>query len=121
MMERDKNLNLGSEEMQAGWRVKAVPDRAHLLQVACHLIRFVGMTEDPPADVREYPNEQGRGGLGCQAYLPLTESWLIMSTWPVHGFTRINLSSCLEFDPVAVGNFLAKELGPVLMEWSNQL
>jgi S-adenosylmethionine/arginine decarboxylase-like enzyme len=115
-------MTLGKEELQAGWRIGAVPDDEAVVEIAHRLIKFVGMTEDPPADIRAYPNGQGRGGLGLQGYFPLTESWLIISTWPAHGFTRVNLSSCMDFDPVAVGNFLEKEFNAKIQAfWSSPL
>jgi S-adenosylmethionine/arginine decarboxylase-like enzyme len=113
---------LGVEELQAGWRIGSVPEDRELIEIAERLIRFVGMTADPPPDIRAYPNTKGRGGLGIQGYFPLTESWLIISTWPAHGFTRINLSSCKDFDPVAVGNFLGREFKANILEsWQARL
>ena len=78
--------------------------------------------DDPgrPPDVRSYPNETGGGGVGDQVYQPLVESWLVISTWPAHGFTRVNLSSCKRFDHGAVTNYLSR-IGDVLMDWHNKL
>jgi hypothetical protein len=115
-------MTLGKDELQAGWRIGAVPRDRVIIEIANRLIRFVGMTEDLPADIRVYPNSKGRGGLGFQGYFPLTESWLIISTWLAHGFTRINLSSCQPFDPVAVGNFLEKVFDAKIQAfWSSPL
>ncbi len=123
-------MNLGEQELQAGWRIGAVPGDLEVIEIAHRLIRFIGMESDPPDDIRAYPNSEGRGGLGMQGYFslkmrgyfPLTESWLIISTWPVHGFTRVNLSSCKSFDPVAVGNFLKREFkADILEHWSKPL
>jgi hypothetical protein len=115
-------MTLGKEELQAGWRIGSVPGKGKVIDIAYRLINFVGMTPDPPADVRAYPNSEGRGGLGIQIYLPLVESWLVISTWPAHGFTRVNLSSCQSFDPVAVGNFLEKEFKAKIQAfWSSPL
>lgn len=115
-------MTLGKQELQAGWRLGGVPGDLQVIEIAGRLINFVGMTQDLPADIRSYPNSAGRGGLGVQGYFPLTESWLIISTWPAHGFTRINLSSCKPFDPIAVGNFLRREFkADILEHWSNPL
>lgn len=113
-------LNLGEEEWQSGWRIKAVPTLQGVLSLSRQLIYFVGMTPDGPPDVRSYPNKTGGGGVGDQVYQPLVESWLVISTWPAHGFTRINLSSCKHFDHGAVSGYLGR-IGKVLMGWHGRL
>jgi hypothetical protein len=112
--------NLGEQEWQSGWRVLAVPTLQGVLNLSRQLIAFVGMTPDGPPDVRYYPTGDGKGGEGVQVYQPLVESWLIISTWPAHGFTRINLSSCQHFDHGAVSSFLGR-LGEVAVDWHQRL
>jgi len=70
--------------------------------------------------VRYYPTGDGKGGEGVQVYQPLVESWLIISTWPAHGFTRINLSSCQRFDHGAVTSYLGR-MGEVAEDWQQKL
>ena len=112
-------MTLGKEELQAGWRIGAVPTLQGVIGLSKKIIAYVDMTPDGPPDVRFYPTQGGKGGEGVQLYQPLVESWLIVSTWPAHGFTRVNLSSCMDFDPVAVGNFLEKEFGSKIQAfWS---
>jgi hypothetical protein len=113
-------MNLGEHEWQSGWRIAAVPTLQGVLSLSLQLIAFVGMTMDGPPDVRHYPTKDGKGGEGVQAYSPLTESWLIISTWPAHGFTRVNLSSCKYFDHQAVTQFL-QQIGDVLMDYQKEL
>jgi S-adenosylmethionine/arginine decarboxylase-like enzyme len=48
------------------------------------------------------------------------ESWLVISTWPAHGFTRINLSSCKQFDHGAVTNYLSR-IGEVVEDWQQKI
>ncbi len=112
--------NLGEKEWQSGWRIRVMPNLQGILNLSRQIIYFVGMTPDGPPDVRSYPTQGGKGGEGIQIYQPLVESWLIISTWPSHGFTRINLSSCKRFDHGAVSSFLART-GEVLMDWHNKL
>lgn len=109
-------VNLGEKEWQSGWRIKAVPTLQGVLHLSRQLIALSGMTPDGPPDVRYYPNEMGGGGEGVQVYQPLVESWLVISTWPAHGFTRVNLSSCQQFNHGALASFLSR-MGEVLMEW----
>ncbi len=111
---------LGLRELQAAWRIEAVPDLDFLLALSRKLIKFVGMTTDGAPDVRHYPNGAVNGGIGIQVYQPLVESWLIISTWPEHGFTRINLSSCKPFNPSLVTNYLMK-FGKVQMAYVKEL
>jgi len=111
---------LGQKEWQSGWQIRAVPGLQGVLNLSRQLIYFVGMEPDGPPAVRIYPNGAGAGGIGDQVYQPLVESWLIISTWPAHGFTRVNLSSCRRFDHGAVTSCLAR-IGEVLMDWHNKL
>jgi hypothetical protein len=113
-------MNLGEHEWQSGWRLQAVPVLPEVLDLSRQLIAFVGMTPDGPPDVRLYPNAAGGGGEGVQVYQPLVESWLVISTWPAHGFTRINLSSCKRFDHGAVTSYLGR-IGDVLVDWHNEI
>jgi hypothetical protein len=112
--------HFGEEELQAGWRVKGHLGMEALLYFSTALINLVGMVPDGAPDIRVYPNN-GRGGNGIQIYQPLFESWLIISTWPDHGFVRVNLSSCKPFDFVEVGKYLVEKVGPIMASWSNQL
>lgn len=83
--------------------------------------QFCGHDPGRPAGrIRYYPTGEGKGGEGVQVYQPLVESWLVISTWPAHGFTRVNLSSCKHFDHGAVSSFLGR-VGEILMEWHNSL
>ena len=112
--------NLGEHEWQSGWRLAAVPTLQGILHLSRQLIHFVDMTPEGPPDVRYYPTGDGKGGEGVQVYQPLVESWLVISTWPAHGFTRINLASCKHYDHGAVSGFL-RRVGEVLMEWHESL
>jgi hypothetical protein len=117
--------NLGEKEWQSGWRILFVPaddvtDLSTVMGLCRNLIAFVGMTPDGPPDVRFYPTEGGKGGQGIQIYQPLVESWLVISTWPAHGFTRINLSSCKQFDHGAVTNYLSR-IGEVVEDWQQKI
>lgn len=111
-------MKLGLAEIQAAWRVQAIPDLYQLLWLMPALIRFIGMEPDGKATmtITDYPNKDGKGGFGTQihVYQPLVDSWAVISTWPHHGFTRINLSSCKSFNPQKVEAWLVKYLGPIL-------
>ena len=112
--------NLGEYEWQSGWRLAAVPVLQEVLNLSRQLINFAGMTTEGPPDVRYYPTGDGKGGEGVQVYQPLVESWLVISTWPAHGFTRVNLSSCKHYDHGAVTAYLSR-IGEVLMDSHNKL
>jgi hypothetical protein len=112
--------NLGEHEWQSGWRLAAVPTLQGVLNLSRDLIALAGMTPDGPPDVRHYPTGDGKGGEGVQVYQPLVESWLVISTWPAHGFTRIHLSSCKYFDHERVSEFV-RRIGGVLMDYRQEL
>ena len=112
--------DLGVHEWQSGWRLAATPNLQGVLNLSRGLIAFVNMTPDGPPNVRFYPTGEGKGGEGVQVYQALVESWLVISTWPAHGFTRINLSSCQHYDHGAVSCYL-KRIGAVTVEWHNSL
>lgn len=106
--------SLGIDEIQAGWRVRGEFDAARLLLFCEQLIRFVEMTPEGAWDLQYFqPRPERNGGLGLQAYHALTESWIIFSTWPQHGFVRITLASCKPFNVKLVRAFIETNLGPV--------
>lgn len=112
---------LGLEEREAGWRVAAVLSLDDLIDFIPRLIRFVGMEPYGMPYVLSFPTPEGKGGVGYQIYHGLVESWVLIGTWPEHGFIRITLASCKPFNPYAVAAWLTKELGPVLREGSFDL
>ncbi|MBV6343668.1 S-adenosylmethionine decarboxylase [Candidatus Magnetobacterium casensis] len=92
----------------------------HLAKMARDIIDLVGMTIDGDPDIRHYPTPEGNGGQGIQLYQPLVESWLILGTWPEHGFLRVNLSSCKPYDIGIVRRYL-ELLGNIEAEWLGEL
>ncbi len=118
--------DFGLIEQQAGWRVQGNLNTSEVVALSYDLIRFVGMQPDGMPTLDRYP-KSGKGGEGIQVfhrsriYEPLTESWVVISTWPLHGFIRVNLSSCKPFHVDAVASFLAQRVGPILMSWSSPL
>lgn len=108
---------LGLEEQQWGWRVESRElEVGEVVQLAKHLVELVGMTLDGPPDCTYYPNREGKGGYGIQLYQKLVESFVVISTWPDHGFLRITLASCMPYDPDRVSGYLEERVGRVLME-----
>lgn len=116
----------GLIEQQAGWRVQGNLSTSEVVGLSYDLIRFVSMEPDGMPVLDHYP-KGGKGGEGIQVfhrsriYQPLTESWVVISTWPRHGFIRINLSSCKTFNQYEVEEWLAERIGPVLQRWSSEL
>ena len=66
-------MTLGKEELQAGWRIGAVPTLQGVIGLSKKIIAYVDMTPDGPPDVRFYPTQGGKGGEGVQLYQPLVE------------------------------------------------
>lgn len=107
---------LGLEEIQSGYRIQGEFDLSRILMILDKLIRFVGMSPAGEWSYKIYGLEESikGGGVGVQGKKDLVESWVIFSTWPIHGFMRVTLASCKPYDYKAVASFLGKELGPVL-------
>jgi S-adenosylmethionine/arginine decarboxylase-like enzyme len=78
------------------------------------VIAAVGMTPDGVPRIDIFPNNKGAGGQGVQIYQVLTESWIVGGTWPVHGKTRVVLSSCKPYDASMVVDLLAERIGPLV-------
>lgn len=109
--------DLGLQEWQSGWRIKGDLTLQEALDLSKNLIAFVGMEAFEAPDVKYFNGI--KGGVGFQFYQTLVESWLIISTWPKHGFFRVNLSSCKYFSHGAVTVFLERLFGAesVLITW----
>ena len=105
---------LGEKEQVLGLTLQGCPSSAELVCIMLEVIYAVGMTPYGMPDVKHFPTTDGKGGVGCQTYITLTESWIIGGTWPAHGTTRIVLSSCEPYDADLVTGLLSKQIGPVL-------
>ena len=46
-----------------------------------------------------YPTDDGKGGHGMTICAPMTESFLVVDTWPDHDGAYLHISSCVRFDP----------------------
>lgn len=105
---------LGQEEYLLGATFRGSPSSEVLVSAIIQLIEVIGMTPDGPPDVAHYPNQSGKGGVGCQVYQKLTESWIVGGTWPVINKTRIVVSSCKPFTRGVVISLLEKLIGPMI-------
>jgi S-adenosylmethionine/arginine decarboxylase-like enzyme len=101
------HLNLGANERLSCFRFPVLPSRERCLEIIRLVIHAIGMTVDGPPDIREYPNQHGQGGEGVQIYQPLVESFMVIGTWPAHGFTRIYLASCKPYEVDKINKLLA--------------
>lgn len=100
-------MDLGMNERLSCFRFPAVPSKDQCLEIIRIIIQAIGMTVDGELDIRIYPNQDGKGGDGVQIYQPLVESFLIIGTWPQHGFIRIYLASCKPYEVDKVDKLLA--------------
>lgn len=98
----------GDIEWVTCWRMRWSPTPEELLSVIDQLIEHVGMTTDGDPDIRIFPNAEGKGGIGCQIYRALTESYVMAGTWPDLDLTRILLSSCKPYLAKSAGNMLKR-------------
>lgn len=67
----------------------------------------IGMTAVGTPVVFNYPLE-GKGGQGTTFFLPITESFLIIDTWPDHDGAYLFVSSCREYDVGAIDEVAQK-------------
>lgn len=56
----------------------------------------IGMNAVSPPKVWTYPLD-GKGGTGQTIVLPITESFLVLDTWPDHGGAYLLIGSCRTF------------------------
>jgi len=57
----------------------------------------MNMTSAGKASVWRYPTHDGKGGLGATICQPITESFLVIDTWPDHDGAYLHISSCKKF------------------------
>lgn len=61
--------------------------------------KSVGMTTAGEAAVWRYPTSEGKGGVGMTICQPITESFIVIDTWPDHDGAYLHFASCVRFDP----------------------
>lgn len=64
-----------------------------------HCVAAMGMTTAGEAAVWSYPTDDGKGGEGMTVCQPMTESFIVVDTWPAHDGAYLHVSSCRKFDP----------------------
>lgn len=100
-------MTLGANERLACFRFPTVPSVSRCVEIVRIIICAIGMTLDGKPVINIYPNQDGKGGTGVQIYQPLVESFMIIGTWPAHGFIRIYLASCKQYEVDKVDHLLA--------------
>jgi len=105
---------LGEKEWQSGWRVNGQLTLQEAFNLCGNIIDGIDMTKHGSPHVEFFNGE--KGGVGFQVYQILVESWLIISTWPAHGFFRLNLSSCKFFNHGRVSALLVAMFGAENLE-----
>ena len=66
-------------------------------------VSAMGMTTAGDPAVYRYPLD-GKGGTGLTIMQPITESFLVVDTWPDHDGAYLHVSSCKPFD---IGSLVA--------------
>lgn len=59
----------------------------------------MGMTPAGEPAFWRYPTDEGKGGYGMTICQPMTESFVVVDTWPDHDGAYLHISSCMRFDP----------------------
>jgi hypothetical protein len=104
----------GEREDVALWRVEGVKSDEFLRELGGHLAKLLDMHILDGPLMHTFTEGDGQGaGTGAQYYWVWGESFLVISTWPALGFTRIYLASCKQFHPVLVTKFLEAAVGEV--------
>lgn len=99
-------MSLGANERLSCFRFEVIPSLEKCLEIIRVVIQAIGMTVDGEPDIRIYPNQDGKGGEGVQIYQPLAESFMVIGTWPAHGFIRIYWPLASHTRSIRLINFL---------------
>ena len=62
------------------------------------LISKIGMTKAPGESLCRYPLNNGKGGFGYTYFQPITESFMIIDSWPDLNGAYLFICSCMPFD-----------------------
>lgn len=70
-------------------------DDKKLIQDLCEIAGMSPVENNPPQWV--YPTSEGLGGVGRTTFLPITESFIVIDSWPHHDGRYLVLCSCKPF------------------------
>jgi S-adenosylmethionine/arginine decarboxylase-like enzyme len=109
------SVPFGEIEHMACWTLRGHLDEAQVRELGLELSQLTGMTLHGNPVVDEFPTEDGKGGIGIQAYFAWVESWLLIGTWPEIGLVRVAMSTCAveRFTPITVTKYLEQAVGCV--------
>ena len=65
-------------------------------------IEAMGMKPGGAAASWFYPTDDGKGGEGATICQPMTDSFMVVDTWPDHDGAYLHISSCVRFDVSAL-------------------
>lgn len=103
----------GMREDVALWKIEGFKSTNDTLDLGFEIAKLANMTVET-WHIEEFPTKEGNGGVGCQIYWVWTESFLVISTWPELGFTRIYMASCKPFDARNITQHLSAIMGSIL-------
>ena len=98
---------LGSRMHELSFSVRGIMDESEWRLFLSDLVKAIGMTPAGMAAHWEYPT-QGKGGVGITIVQPLTESAVLVDTWPEHKGAYVRVSSCKDFDHVTARDMLER-------------
>lgn len=88
---------LGQRMHAAGIVLRGQMTNDRWLALLAQVTDAMGMTAAGAPQIFTYPID-GKGGTGQTIFLPITESFLIVDTWPDHDGAYLFVSSCRSYD-----------------------
>ena len=89
---------LGESVLTACLTIQDAPSPDDADVVLSALIDALGMTRASGRKLCFYPNNAGAGGNGFTLFQPITESFIVVDTWPDHSGWYLHICSCRPFD-----------------------
>ena len=99
---------LGSRMHELSFSVRGILGETEWRLFLSDLVKAIGMTPAGVAAHWEYPTQGSKGGVGITIVQPLTESAVLVDTWPEHKGAYVRISSCKDFDHVTARDMIER-------------
>lgn len=103
-------MNLGERMWVAGFKITGDIDLEAAEDIAAALIKTLGLSPAPGVHALSYPTGDGKGGVGFTLFQPITESFIVVDSYPELKTAYVLVSSCVGFEHAKVQQAIG-ELG----------
>ncbi len=101
-------MELGECMWVAGFKIEGEVGANEAGLIVESLIKAIGLSPAPGVSALYYPTADGKGGVGTTYFQPITESFIVVDSYPEIKTAHVLISSCVEFSAPVAGKAISE-------------